>query len=293
MTHELWILAIACLMGISCALVGALMVLRKMAMIGDALSHTVLLGLVLAFMITGSRSITVMFMGAILVGLITVFLTDFLNRMGKLQKDASIGIVFTFLFAVAVILISVYTGEIDIDQDHLLYGEIAFAPFDTIEWNGRDIGPRAFWMLLLVAIANLVFITVGYRYLQAIAFNASLAAALGMTVNLIHYALMTMVSLTTVSSFEAVGAILVVAMLVIPANTAYLISKSMYSMIILSVVFAIAACISGYYLAVWADASISAAIAMMAGFIFILVLVFFSPDSLLHRIKQSRPIQCP
>jgi len=293
MTHELWILAIACLMGISCALVGALMVLRKMAMIGDALSHTVLLGLVLAFMITGSRSITVMFMGAILVGLITVFLTDFLNRMGKLQKDASIGIVFTFLFAVAVILISVYTGEIDIDQDHLLYGEIAFAPFDTIEWNGRDIGPRAFWMLLLVAIANLVFITVGYRYLQAIAFNASLAAALGMTVNLIHYALMTMVSLTTVSSFEAVGAILVVAMLVIPANTAYLISKSMYSMIILSVLFAIAASISGYYLAVWADASISAAIAMMAGFIFILVLVFFSPDSLLHRIKQSRPIQCP
>ncbi len=293
MTHELWILAIACLMGISCALVGALMVLRKMAMIGDALSHTVLLGLVLAFMITGSRSITVMFMGAILVGLITVFLTDFLNRMGKLQKDASIGIVFTFLFAVAVILISVYTGEIDIDQDHLLYGEIAFAPFDTIEWNGRDIGPRAFWMLLLVAIANLVFITVGYRYLQAIAFNASLAAALGMTVNLIHYALMTMVSLTTVSSFEAVGAILVVAMLVIPANTAYLISKSMYSMIILSVVFAIAACISGYYLAVWADASISAAIAMMAGFIFILVLVFFNPDSLFHRIKQSRPIQCP
>lgn len=291
MTHELWILAIACLMGTCCALVGALMVLRQMAMIGDALSHTVLLGLVVAFMVTGSRSITVMFIGAILVGLMTVFFTDLLNRMGKLQKDASIGIIFTFMFAVAVILISVYTGEIDIDQDHLLYGEIAFAPFDTLEWNGSEVGPRAFWTLLLVAIANLLFIILGYRQLQAVAFNASLAAALGMTINLIHYALMTMVSLTTVASFEAVGAILVVAMLVIPANTAYLISKSMHSMLVWSVFFAIVASISGYYLAVWADASISAAIAMMAGFIFLVVLLLFNPNNIVLRyLRRCRVI---
>ncbi|WP_261843324.1 metal ABC transporter permease [Aliamphritea ceti] len=285
MTHELWIFLIASLMATSCALVGSLMVLRRMAMIGDALSHTVLLGLVLAFMLTGERSLTVMFVGATVVGLVTVFLTDLLNRMGKLQKDACIGIVFTFLFALAIILISAYTGEIDIDQEHLLYGEIAFAPFDTFEWQGQDVGPRAFWSLLFVTVANLLFIVIGYRHLQTVAFNASLATALGMSVNLIHYALTTMVSLTTVASFEAVGAILVVAMLVIPANTAYLFCRSIQGMLIWSVIFAIAASISGYYLAVWADASISAAIAMMSGFIFILILITVGPESVIQKIK--------
>lgn len=273
MTHELWILVIAGLMGTSCALVGTLMVLRNMAMIGDALSHTVLLGLVVAFMLTDNRSIVVMFIGAAVSGLITVILMDTLNRLGQLQKDASIGIVFTFLFAVAVILISAYTGEVDIDQDHLLYGEIAFAPFDTLEWNQQDIGPKAFWSLLFVTCINVLFISLAYHRLQAIAFNISLAATLGLSVNLIHYLLMTMVSFTTVASFEAVGAILVVAMLVMPANTAYLISRSMKMMLILAVVFAWLASIGGYYLAVWADASIAAAIAVMSGSIFLLTLI--------------------
>ena len=273
MSHELWILAIACLMATSCALVGSIMVLRKMAMLGDALSHTVLLGLVIAFLITGSRSITVMFFGAIAMGLITVFLTDQLNRLGKLQQDASIGIVFTLLFAIAILLISVYTGEVDIDQEHLLYGEIAFAPFDTLSWNNRELGPRAFWSLLLVVLANLAFVVIGYRHLQTIAFNISLASAMGISVNLIHYLLTCMVSLTTVASFEAVGAILVVAMLVIPANTAYLFCRSMLAMFAWSVIFALLSAISGYYLAAWADASIAAAIAIMAGVFFIAVLV--------------------
>lgn len=293
MTHELWIIVIACLMGSCCALVGSLMVLRKMAMMGDALSHTVLLGLVLAFMITESRSIMVMFIGAISVGLVTVFLTDLLNRSGRLQEDASIGIIFTFLFAVAVILISVYTGEIDIDQEHLLYGEIAFAPFDTLIWEGEEVGPRAFWSLLIVLLLNLICITIGYHPIQTVAFNASLATALGMSVSLIHYVLMTLVSLTTVASFEAVGAILVVAMLVIPANTAYLFCRSMLSMMIWSVMFAIGASISGYYLAVWADASISAAIGIMTGVIFLLVLLFVAPDSPLRRRSRRRDNDLP
>ncbi len=274
MSHEFWVLAIGGLVSFSCSLIGVLLVLRRQAMMGDAISHSVLLGLVAAFLLTGSRDISVMFMGAVVVGLATALLIDLLHQSGHVQQDASIGIVFTAFFALAVLLISGYGGLIDLDQECVLYGEIAFAPFDALVMGGHDLGPRTFWALLLVSLANLIFVTLGYSRLKVICFNASFAATVGISVTLWHYGLMALVSSTTVAAFDAVGAILVVALIVIPANTAYLHARSLRAMFVWAVVWGWLATVLGYWLARHMDVSIAASIAVMSGVIFAVVLMW-------------------
>lgn len=278
-SHDLWILATASLVAVSCALVGVFLILRRQSLMGDAISHSVLLGIVLAFLISGSRDLAVLLGGAVIIGLMTAWLSDTLHKVGNLQKDAGIGIVFTLFFAVGVILVSVYTGQIDLDQECVLYGEIAFVPFDTIIWgdmqngNGIDIGPRAFWSIALVLTVVLVSIWVAFGRLQTVAFHPSLAASLGINVVFWHYFLMTLVSLTTVASFDAVGAILVVALLVIPAASAYLLAKSLKGILWLAAIYAEAAVLMGYGLAFWLDSSISASIAVCAGVLLFLTII--------------------
>jgi manganese/zinc/iron transport system permease protein len=225
-------------------------------------------------LLTGSRDISVMLIGAGLVGLSTAFLIDWLHKKGRLQEDASIGIIFTGMFALAVILISAYSGQVDLDQECVLYGEIAFAPFDTIAIGGHDFGPRAFWALVLVTLLNGLFLWIGYYRLKLMSFNASFAATLGIQVGLWHYGLMALVSTTTVASFDAVGAILVVALIVIPANTAYLIARSFGGMLVWAAVFGALSSVLGYFVAKGFDASISAAIACVAALIFAGVFAF-------------------
>jgi manganese/zinc/iron transport system permease protein len=283
MSDELWIIIIACLVGVSCSLVGVFLVLRKMSMLGDAISHSVLFGIVVAFLITGTRSPLAMFIGAVLTGILTTFITNFLNQRGKLQEDASIGVTFTWLFALGIILLSVYASEIDLDPDCALYGEIAFAPFRTITFLGRDIGPESFWMLLLTTLLNVCFIFFGYRALKTVSFDSQLAEVLGFNVKFWHYALMMFVSLTTVTAFDAVGAILVVAMLVIPPNTALLISKTVPQMIAWSLVFAILSSIGGYKLAEYFDASIGASIVCTSGILLMLIILIIK---ILLRVKE-------
>jgi len=291
---DVWILATASLVAASSALVGVFLILRKQALIGDAISHSVLLGIVLAFLLTDSRSLTVMLSGAVAIGLLTAWLSDTLHRVGKLQSDASIGIIFTFFFAVGVILVSLYAGQIDLDQECVLYGEIAFVPFDTIyigglddgSNEGTDIGPRAFWGIGIVFLIVLASIVLGFKRLETIAFHPSLAVSLGINVVFWHYFLMTLVSMTTVASFDAVGAILVVALLVIPASSAYLIAKSLKSMLWLAVAYSQVAVFIGYGLAFFLDSSISASIAVSAGILlFITILVLQVQKSI--RQKQA------
>ncbi len=274
MSHDIWIIAIATLAGLSCSMVGTFLVLRRMSMLGDAISHSVLFGIVAAYLLSGSRSILFMFSGALLVGLLTAYLTNLLHRRGKLQEDASIGVVFTWLFALGVILISGFAGQVDLDQDCVLFGEIAFTPFDTLSFAGTDYGPRAFWILLTVTLINVIVIAIGYRKLKLCSFDPTLAASLGISVGFWHYVLMSLVSLTTVGAFESVGAILVVALLVVPANTAFLLVQSLQAMLFLSAFFACLSAVGGYFLAAYFDASISAAMALCSGLYFILALVW-------------------
>jgi len=274
---SLWVMLIGSLVGASCALVGCFLILRRLSMLGDAISHAVLPGIVIAFLLTGSRNIFPMLIGAGALGLLTAFLTDSLHRYGKLQSDASIGVTFTWLFAGGVILISRFAGQVDLDTDCVLYGEIIFAPLDTLIIGDNEYGPRAVWMLGGVTIANLLFVLLGYKQLKVCAFDPELAASLGIKVALWHYLLMGFVSMTTVGAFESVGAILVVAMLVVPPNIAYLLTDRLGLMIGLAVLFGVLSAVLGYWIAYLLDASVAGAMATVSGIMFILV-AFGSPS---------------
>jgi len=204
-------------------------------------------------------------------------LSDTLHKVGKLQSDASIGIVFTLFFAIGVILISIYAGQVDLDQECVLYGEIAFVPFDTIVWgsdaDGIEIGPRAFWAIGIVFLIVLTSIVVGFERLKTVTFHPSLAVSLGINVVFWHYFLMTLVSMTTVASFDAVGAILVVALLVIPASSAYLVTSSLKGMLWVAAAYGQASVLMGYGIAFLLDSSISASIAVTAGLLLFMTIV--------------------
>jgi manganese/zinc/iron transport system permease protein len=273
--NDFYIILTASLVATSCALLGCFLILRKMAMVGDAISHSVLPGIVLAFLFSGSRDSVTMLLGAGIVGIFTTFLIEFFHKKAKLQADASIGVTFTWLFAVGVVLISLFAGKVDLDQDCVLYGEIAYVPLDIIiSPSGESLGPRAPYIMGTVLLVIILFISVGYKELFLTTFDPAYATAIGISTTLWHYLLMSAVSVTTVASFESVGAILVVALLIAPAATAYLITDNLKWMLVLASLSGIIASISGYYFAVWLDGSIAGAIAMFSGILFGLTAIF-------------------
>lgn len=268
-----WIVLTGALVGGSCALVGSFLVLRRMAMLGDAISHAVLPGIVIAFLLTGSRGSLVMFIGAVALGLLTTFLIQFLSSKG-VQGDAAIGVAFTFLFAVGVVLVSLYGHYIDLDLECVLYGEIAYAPFDTLTVGGLDLGPRPVWINGFLFLVNAALVLLFYKQFKLTAFDPGMAAAVGINVTLFHYLLMLMVSVTTVGAFESVGAILVVAMIIVPAAAAYLLTDKLHRMLLWAVAIGMTSSLFGYLLAVSIDASIAGSIAAVAGVQFLLALLF-------------------
>ena len=268
--NDLYIILTASFIAISCALIGTFLILRKMAMVGDAISHAVLPGIVLAYLLVDSRDNIFMLVGAVLLGVLATVLIELFHKKTRLQEDASIGVTFTWLFALGVILISTYTGQVDLDQDCVLYGEIAYVPLDLwFTGSGMNMGPRPLWIaggMLLLVVA---FVRIGYRGLFITSFQPEYAAVLGISTAAWHYALMSMVSVTTVISFESVGAILVVALLIVPAASAYLITSALKPLLALGSAFGVLSSILGYYLAKWLDGSIAGAISAVAGLIFL------------------------
>lgn len=263
------------LVAVSCALLGSFLILRKMAMVSDAISHAVLPGIVIAYMVMGADQTIWMLVGAGILGVITTFLIEFFHQKGKLQSDASIGVTFTWLFAIGVILVTFYAGDAHIDQDCILYGEIAYVPLDLIYLaDGSILGPRALIIMSIVLVLVIIFITTGYKELFITTFDPAYAQSTGYAVSTWHYLLMSMVSITTVAAFESVGAILVVAFLIVPAAAAYLITQKLHHLLLLSSFFGVLTSIFGYYLAYSIDGSIAGAMATVAGIIFGLVFAF-------------------
>ncbi|MBD3403068.1 iron chelate uptake ABC transporter family permease subunit [candidate division GN15 bacterium] len=273
MSPDLWVLITGILAAVSCGVIGSFLVLRQNAMLGDAISHSVLPGLVLAFLITASRDVLPMVIGAAVFGVATAYLTELLDRTRHVYRDGALGIVFTLLFAVGVILIAIYADQIDLDQDCVLYGEIAYTPWDVAVIGGQSYGPRAVWILGGVLIANVVFILTFYKQLKICSFDPAMARAVGINERFWHYALMTMVSLTVVAAFESVGAILVVAMLIVPGATAYLLTDRLSVMLVLSAVAGVISAVGGFYAANWLDASIAGSMAVVAGVLLAGVLI--------------------
>ncbi len=290
--NDIYIITTASLVSLSCALLGCYLILRKMAMVGDAISHAVLPGIVIAFLISGSRDSVTMLLGAGLIGILTTFLIEFLHKKARLQTDASIGVTFTWLFAVGVVLISLFAGKVDIDQDCVLYGEIAYVPLDLwITDNGIVMGPRALYIAGTIFAIVLLFVVVCYNELFLTTFDPAYAGAIGISTTLWHYLLMGSVSATTVASFEQVGSILVVALLIAPAATAYLLTDSFKKMLVIAGAVGILSSITGYYLAVWLDSSIAGAIATMTGVFFTLALLFSPTHGVITRRTDEQQME--
>lgn len=287
--NDLYIILTGILVAVSCSILGTFLVLRKMAMVGDAISHAVLPGIVLSFFITGSRDSIWMLIGAGIMGIVTTLVIEWLHKKTKLQEDASIGVTFTFLFALGVLMISYFAKNIDLDQECVLYGEIAYVPLNTILIGAFEI-PKAIVLLAIVLIFIIGIIFLFYKEWVITTFDAPFATSIGMSTVLWNYLLMSMVSFTTVASFESVGAILVVAFLVVPASAAYLITDSLPKTLFYSIVFGILSSISGYYAASALDVSISGAMAAASGVIFIICFIL---HMILRRMKSAPSIIQP
>jgi manganese/zinc/iron transport system permease protein len=270
MSDSIWIIATGSLIALSCSWVGNYLVLRKQAMMGDALSHAILPGLVLAYLMFGMDNILAYIIACSAVGIVSVALIDLFKRSKLVQDDIAIGLSFTSLFALGVILISMYAGKVHLDYDHVLYGEIAYVPLDVLYIDGLSIGPRTFWISLGMLVLTLLFVAICFRLLNLTSFNPEFARVLGVNPRLWHYILLSVVSVIVVISFESVGAILVVSFLIIPSATAYLISSNLRRIFGLSSLFAILSALGGYYLAYITNSSIAASMALVAGLIFIL-----------------------
>ncbi|MBA9078735.1 metal ABC transporter permease [Rufibacter quisquiliarum] len=285
-----WIILTGSLVAVCCSLLGCFLILRRMAMVGDAISHAVLPGIVLAFLFSGTREVWSMLLGAAALGVACTFLIEFFHKKARVSADASIGVTFTWLFALGIILISVYAGQVDLDQDCVLYGEIAYVPLDTwITAAGLHLGPRTVWMMGGVLALILLFILVFYKQLYLTSFDPAFATAIGLSTTLWYYLLMGAVSLTTVAAFESVGAILVVALMVGPPATAYLLTDNLKVMLGLSSACGIVAAALGYYLALWLNGSVAGAISVIIGLQFSLAFVLSPTHGLVSRRRKVHP----
>lgn len=281
-----WIILTGSLTAACCGILGCYLLLRRLSLLGDAIAHAILPGIFIAYWLSGSRSSIFMVLGAAAFGVICTFLIEYLTRKIRVQSDAAMGFVFTLLFAIGIILISAFAGQVDLDQECVLYGEIAYVPLDLwITDTGINLGPRAVWINGTILALLIALISIGYKGLFITTFDPEYASSLGISTAFWHYALMGAVSLTSVASFESVGAILVVAFLIAPAAIAYLLTDNLKIMLLLSVVVGILSAIGGYYLAWLIDGSIAGAMTTVLGLLF---LVAFALSNM--GLKINKPV---
>lgn len=271
----LWTITVGIVCNTSCAILGCYLVLRRMSLLGDAISHAVLPGIALAYLFSGHVSGIPILIGAMALGMLTSLLTQGLSSLGRVPEDASMGVVFTSLFALGVILIHAFAGRAHIDADCVLYGQIDYAGINLFDWRGWQI-PRPLIMLGPALIITVAFVALFWKELKIVSFDPALAGAMGFRVALVHYPLMAVVSGVTVASFESVGSILVVAMLVVPAAAAALMADRLRWMMAWAVTIGAMSAIFGYILAVPLQTNVAGMMAVVAGVQFTLA-VFLSP----------------
>ena len=257
----------------ACALLSPFLVLRKLSMVSDAISHSVLLGIVLAFFIVKDVGSPLLIAGAALFGVITVFAVEFLSGTGLVKNDDAVGIVFPMFFALAVVLITKFARNVHLDTDIVLMGEVIIAPLNRTEFLGMDL-PKAFVQMGILFIVNLLFIIIFFKELKITTFDKGFAKLAGFSSVALFYALMTLSSFTAVTAFDAVGAILVVSFLITPGAAAYLISKDLKVMIAISVGYAVINSSIGYVLSLIMNVSMSGMTAAAAGVTFLLTFLF-------------------
>ena len=284
-----WIVLMGFLVTAACGLAGNYLILRRMALVGDALSHSVLPGIAIAFLLAQSRGTWPMFFGALTAGITATILIEVIHKKSRVKQDAAMGIAFTSLFALGVILISVFAARVDLDQECVLYGEIAFVPLEPpAQWGGLPLGPPSVVRMGVVALLTLALILMFYKELLVSSFDPGLASSLGINATVMHYGLMALLSVIIVSAFESVGAILVIAMLILPGATASLLSDRLPRILGLTVIHAALSSVSGLHLATWLDCSIAGAMVVAGSGWFVLAWVFSPRHGLLAQWWRRR-----
>ncbi|MEO1498507.1 MAG: metal ABC transporter permease [Planctomycetota bacterium] len=291
-----WIIATGVLASVAAALLGNFLVLRRMSMLGDAISHAVLPGLAAAFFLTGSRHSLPMFLGAVAVGVLTALFTEWIHRYGSVDEGASMGVVFTSLFAAGLLMIVRAADSVDLDPGCVLYGAIEMTPLST--WTVAGVAaPRVVFVLGAVLILNAAAVALLFKEFRVSAFDPSLATTVGVNAQGMHYLLMTLVAVTAVAAFEAVGNILVVAMFVAPPATAFLLTKRLGQMVWLSAAIAAVGAVLGHLgvvllprLAGFSSTNTAGGIAVASGVLFAAAVVLSPSQGLIARALRRRAV---
>ena len=274
---------------LACGVIGNFVVVRRLALVGDAISHSLLPGIAVAFLLTSSRSISAMFLGAAVAGILTTVLIEFIHRKSRIKTDAAIGIVFTTFFAAGVVIISLWLHKVHLDADCVLYGEIGLW-HDPVIIGGMNFGSRPLFTMGIVTFLDLMLVAVFYKHLLVTSFDPGLARSLGMPVNVVHYGLMIGLAFTVVAAFEAVGVVLVIAMLIFPAVTAGFFFERLPALLWSTVPLAFLYSLGGFHLAQWLDCSIAAAMVVVAGFLFTASWFFGPKGGLVHQLRFRKGI---
>ena len=285
MSYVIGVILLAVVTALACALPGVFVVLRKNSMIVDGISHAVLPGIIVGFALTQDLNSPILILGAALAGLLVVLGNEWLSDTGLLAGDAPQGLIFPALFAGGIILVSMDLQHAHIDTNAVLVGDLNLAVFPALIVNGVNIGPEYLYVMLAVLAVNAAFIAVFYTRLKLTTFDRQFANVLGMRTRLLNTAFMFLVSMTVVAAFKAVGAILVISLLVVPAATAQLISKRLSVMMALTAVFAVAGALAGFWIAYVLNTGTSAAMAVFYGAMF--VTVALTAKFVTHKIGRA------
>jgi manganese/zinc/iron transport system permease protein len=281
------IMATGTLVGTAATLVGVFLVLRKTSMLSDAISHSIVLGIVVVWLLTHQQSGPVQIIGAALTGVLTVFLTEFLAGTRKVKNDAAIGLVFPALFSIGVLLLNLYARDVHIDQHTVLLGEIAFVWLKTMTVAGHEVPQALVWMAA-ATLVNAAFVLLFYKELKLTTFDPALAKALGFAPTALFYALLLLTSTTAVAAFEAVGAVLFIAFVIVPPSAAYLLTDRLPRMIWIGIAISALSSVLGYQVAVTADVSIGGTMAVMTGLFLVAAFLFGPRYGLIARLWRKR-----
>ncbi|MFS8543637.1 MAG: metal ABC transporter permease, partial [Limnochordales bacterium] len=252
---DLIIITIGALVGVAASLLGTFLVLRGSSLYSDAISHSILLGIVLVYLISGEVNSPYQVVGAALAGVATVYLSELLGATRRVKQDAATGLVFPALFALAVLLLNLYARDVHLDEHAVLLGELAFAWLDVVPLGPYEV-PRSLLTMGIIALINALFVTLFYKELKLAVFDEGLAHALGLKPRLLFYVLLFLTSVTAVGAFDAVGAILFIAFVIVPPAAAYLLTDRLWLVLLGGAALAVVASVAGFHAAMWLDVSI-------------------------------------
>lgn len=270
LTNTMWVLVLSALIGIACGVVGNFLILRRMALTGDAISHSVLPGLVVAYAVFHTLESWAMILGAATAGVVAVMLIEFLHRNSRLKADAAMGVAFATLFALGVLLIRHFAGHVHLDVECVLYGHLEMTVLGTMDTPAGPIPTAVVRMLAICALVS-VAAWLFYKELVITSFDAAMATTMGVKCRWIHHGLMLATSLVVVGAMEAVGAVLVVGMMIIPPATARLLSNRLPAILLLTMVFVLVATLVGRHLGAWLNTPLAASTMVASGLVFSLV----------------------